>query len=389
MGFIYLLISIAFALENNSLGDNNISTVFKDGLKISSDIPHAEFKFRFRMQNRFSYEDYDSLDSTKDVSDFSVRRLRLRLDGSVIDPRLGFNLQLSFTRGDMDWDTDPFPGVLRDAAISWKWNNNHITYFGLRKLPGNRQRVISSGQQELVDRSLANATFNIDRDYGLQSWHRFFEDHPIWLKMAVTNGDGRSRSSQRSGLSYTVRAEWLPLGDFKNGGDYFEGDLEYETSAKLSLGGVYNLNRQTQRLGGQIGSLLANSQVRDLENIIADILFKYRGWAFSAEYFRRNADLPQVTATQTIYDGVGQTAQLSYTFSNHWAPVLRWTQIVPDDHLSSRLAEREQYTVGITKYIDAHRIKAQVDATWEKEKEAGSRDVHNHQFYRVQLEVGI
>jgi hypothetical protein len=38
--------------------------------------------------------------------------------------------------------------------------------FGQTKLPGNNQRVVSSGS-EFTDRTINNSRFNIDRDFGL------------------------------------------------------------------------------------------------------------------------------------------------------------------------------------------------------------------------------
>ena len=38
---------------------------------------------------------------------------------------------------------------------------------GQYKIPFSRQRVISSGNQQMVDRSIANGEFNLDRDIGI------------------------------------------------------------------------------------------------------------------------------------------------------------------------------------------------------------------------------
>ena len=45
-----------------------------------------------------------------------VRRLRLRFGGFLLDPRLTYNLQLSFSRGDQDFDDTGFANIVRDAA---------------------------------------------------------------------------------------------------------------------------------------------------------------------------------------------------------------------------------------------------------------------------------
>ena len=50
---------------------------------------------------------------------------------------------------------------------------NFEIWFGQGKLPGNRERVISSGNLQQVDRSLLNSLFTIDRDFGFQLRHHF------------------------------------------------------------------------------------------------------------------------------------------------------------------------------------------------------------------------
>lgn len=60
---------------------------------------------------------------------------------------------------------------MRDAAVRYNCNE-HLTFiFGQTKLPGNRQRVISSGEQQFAERSIVNAAFNFDRDFGVQFYY--------------------------------------------------------------------------------------------------------------------------------------------------------------------------------------------------------------------------
>lgn len=60
-------------------------------------------KFQFRIQNRAAYNSVSNSDLTPDSFEFRVRRLRLKLEGFAVDPRLTYYIQLSFSRGDMDW----------------------------------------------------------------------------------------------------------------------------------------------------------------------------------------------------------------------------------------------------------------------------------------------
>ena len=55
----------------------------------------------------------------------------------------------------------------------WNFHENFELWVGQTKLPGNRERVISSANLQQVDRSLLNSRFNIDRDFGFQLRHHF------------------------------------------------------------------------------------------------------------------------------------------------------------------------------------------------------------------------
>jgi hypothetical protein len=384
--------SYAFAGSNPipDLGFGN------EGVVIKHDPSNFEMAIRFRSQFRFTYEDFEN-EAMQDYADFNVRRMRLRFDGTAFDDRFLYKIQLSFTRGDLDFDTIEYPNVLRDAVVGWRLTDKSTLWFGQTKLPGNRQRVVSSGNLELVDRSLLNATFSIDRDIGLQWYNQIGDQRPFWLKFAISNGEGRSINNKNKEMSYTARAEWLPLGDFTGDGDYYEGDLAFEKNPKIALGMVYNYNPGTNRVGGQIGRIITDGTdsfiLRDIQTVFADFLLKYRGWAFSSEFVARDADDPIVPISATenaaIYKGKAVTAQLSYRLSNNLAPVVRFTKLFPDDEILSLENERTQYTVGLTKYLNQHQVKLQGDLTLEQQRNSSEGVDEDNVMFRLQVEYGI
>src|SRR5690606_33381373 len=150
-------------------------------------------------------------------------------------------------------DTD-VANIVRDAVVFYNFTDNFYISFGQSKLPGNRQRVNSSGELQFAERSLVNATFNVDRDFGIKAYYSsLIAGIPFHFKGAISTGEGRVANVTDDGLAYTGRAAFLPLGAFTNGGDYVEGDLEYEESPKLSIGGGYSFNDRAIRTGGQTG----------------------------------------------------------------------------------------------------------------------------------------
>src|SRR5688572_22286240 len=399
-------INVSYAQENRS--PLNAFTKRGKGFGVVTADSSFSLNFQFRMQNRAAYVSKAEDDLAPESFEFRVRRLRFKFEGFVYDPRLTYYIQLSFSRGDMDWRgpdnaaVNSSPNVVRDAVIYYSPTKNLRLGFGQTKLPGNRQRVISSGDQQFADRSIVNATFNIDRDFGFfVQWTSNF----VNLRGAVTSGEGRNAISSNSGLAYTGRIEFLPLGKFTGSNDYIEGDLEREPSPKVSLATTYSFNDKAVRQAGQLGNDLYDS--RGIRNFEIDALFKYNGWSWYNEYMERNTDDPVTvnssSAIRFIYVGKGYLSQLSYLFKNNFEIAGRYATTIPSKALYDNpdyptLSENkvEQIEVGVTKYLVGHRLKiqgnvihsAQWDLTGATE---GLRDSYASGFWSAifQIEIGI
>lgn len=365
---------------------------FGKGVGLVSPDSIFSLNIRFRIQNRAVFNINDGEQNTFQGK---VRRLRLRFDGFVYNPKITYVIQLSFTPDDMDWERTQFPNILRDAMIFYKVNKHLTIGAGQTKLPGNRQRVNSSGDLQFVDRSIVNATFNVDRDFGLQAKYsnRLVNDFHYVLLGAISTGKGRNFYQEDSELSYTGRVELLPFGLFEAFGDYFEGDLMREESPKVSIGMTVNYNYNTLRTGGQIGQLLYRPT--DMATYMSDWLLKYRGFAFASEFLYRTADNPITYNEQNdiryVYKGLGQNYQASYIFPNNIELAGRYTRLDPSDKISQFEPTREHFTAGMTKYIRGHRLKLQSDLTYEVlhgQSEAWTPDRNNF-ILRFQVELGI
>jgi phosphate-selective porin OprO and OprP len=315
---------------------------------------------RFRMQNRagmrtMSLEDWS-------VRDFEarVRRLRLRFDGFVGTPRLQYYIQLSFSEADQDFENSGEPRIIRDAIVYYSFSPRLYVGFGQAKLPGNRQRVTSSGNMQFADRSIANASFTLDRDFGGFAYYSTQLGPSVFhAKAAITTGEGRDATRTDRGLAYTLRAEWLPWGAFAGNGDYSEGDLEFEPRPKLSLAATYNRNENTVQSGGQIGQPLG--QGVDLDTWIADASFKYRGHAGLLEAMYRESSAFEARGEDGLPTGIsvgmGLNIQYSYTTRQFWELALRYSTVQIHDR--SSLPDQQELLLGVNRYLNGHRIKLQ------------------------------
>lgn len=166
---IIALIVIAFSFVSQAQNDNDIKLAalpyytFGKGVGLTSPDSIFKLNIRFRMQNRATYIHDEEAESSVEAL---IKRLRLKFDGYVGDPRIVYVIQLSFSPGDVGVieDGDNI-NVIRDAVVFYRPNSHWNFGFGQTKLPGNRQRINSSGALQLTDRSINNASFNIDRDF--------------------------------------------------------------------------------------------------------------------------------------------------------------------------------------------------------------------------------
>jgi len=396
--FIFLIL---FSIKKSDAQTNAKmpSYNFSNGIGIVTPDSSFSLNFRFRMQARSAYSTVSESDLSAAEIEARVRRLRMRLEGFVIDPKLNYFIQLSFSRGDMDWvDNDnsainSSPNVVRDAVVIYKPTNNLSLIFGQTKLPGNRQRVVSSSELQFADRSIVNATFNIDRDFGFQAAYTGNISKMYYvLKGAISSGEGRNSVVSDGGLAYTGRLELLPLGKFTNKGDFFEGDLEREPKPKLSIASGYHHNESAARTAGTLGKDLYEN--RNIDVFFSDILFKYNGIALSAEYLNRKTNNPitlnELDMERIVYVGEGKMIQLSYIFKNNFEVAGRYAIVTPYKVVQESELQKREMGLGVTKYLKKHRVKLQGNLFYNTTTDLYIDEVTlNNWTAMFQIELGI
>ncbi len=364
---------------------------FKKGLGITSPDSLFSVNIRFRVQNRISYLKNEGQEA---AFDGQIRRLRLRFDGFIVNPKFLYAIQLSFAPGDVGETIEGENlNVIRDAIVYYNASKHWNFGFGQTKLPGNRQRVNSSGALQLTDRSINNARFNIDRDFGVFINHiNEKKDLFSWnVKSAISTGDGRNYTkSPDNGLAYTSKLEILPFGKFGKDGVYFEGDQYRESSPKLMLSAAYHYNHKAKRQAGVLGSDLY--EARNLRSIFGDVVFKYQGYSFIASYMDRYTSDPITTNKNgdisRVFIGSGLDFQTSYLFKNNFELIGRYSIIHPDDKISTRFPDHKQYSLGLTKYFWEHAFKMQIEASLDRLDYANGPSDENV-YVRFQVEMGI
>jgi hypothetical protein len=379
-------------LSAQSESDERALIKVKNGISISQDSLFL-LNLRFRMQNRIGLTSVSGDDLHISQVEARVRRMRLRLDGYVLNQRMQYYVQLAFSKADQDLEVGTISQIVRDAILYYHFTPNFYMGFGQSKLPGNRQRVISSGQQQFADRSIVNAALTLDRDFGVFAYYTLpLGETRLIFKTAITSGDGRNASVINDGLAYTGRLEFLPFGNFTNGGDYSEGDLEREKMPKVSVAAGYSFNHKSSRTGGQLGSDLY--QFRDFGTFTADFLFKYLGWAYSIEFMDRSSADPltfsSTGAVRYIYTGSGLNQQISYCFPNKVEVAARYSQLWPGQQLHGYERRTDEVWLGGGKYFNGHRIKAQMHLSYRWRDGVLAADHNGNRWGTIfQVEFGI
>lgn len=327
---------------------------------------------------------------------FLVRRARLKFDGFAYSPKLKYKLELGLSNRDISGAsefTSNAPRYILDAVVMWNFYGNFEFWMGQTKLPGNIERVISSGNLQQVDRSLLNSRFNIDRDLGVQIRHHFnlSDKFLVREKLAISMGEGRNiTTGNLGGLQHTARLELLPFGAFKSKGDYSGSDLKREEKPKLLLAATFDTNQDAVKNRSNQGSYMVNDTgfyQTDINTIFIDAMFKYNGFSFMAEYANRTAGDPiakNSDGTLTgdeVQVGSGLNLQTGYLFKNNWEVSGRYTNINLDEDITGE-NPKNQYTLGLSKFLAGHKLKVQTDISYLN-LDGGT----NKLMYRLQLDV--
>lgn len=361
---------------------------YAKGLKFQSEDESVQVKFSFRSQSLVTYDQAGFFGDSAESAEVKalVRRMRLKFGGYVFNPNFEYKLELGFTNrdigsGSITNQVNKAPNMILDAVLKYHLSEHSTIWFGQTKLPGNRERVISSQALQFVDRSDVNSKFNIDRDFGIQyRYNNSIGEVPFNVALAVSAGEGRNITiTNEGGYCYTGRVEVFPFGAFTKKGDYFGSDLKREEKPKLSLAASYDFNQQTNRSMGQLGTFVfdtaGNYMFNDIATTFVDMMFKFNGWSVAGEYAIRTLG----EEMSGFKMGNGGVIQAGYLFDNNMELAARYTSVNLGSNENS-LSNRTEYTLCLSNYILEHKLKWQTDVAM----------INGEDFrFRFQLEFGI
>lgn len=377
----------------------NISTKLGNGLL---NFTAKDSLWGVNIGSRIQFLSTVNWDSNKDGlhnpnSSMLVRRARLKLAGFAFTPKLKYKVEIGLSNNDISGAsefTGNSPRYILDAVLKWNFYENFELWLGQTKLLGNRERIVSSANLQLVDRSLLNKRFNIDRDIGFQLRHHFNLSNNFIVREALSfsQGEGRNITTGNiGGHQYTAHLELLPFGNFKQNGDYIGGDLEKEETPKLAFAIGYDFNNNAVKNKSNLGTYMKNDigfYKTDISTVFVDAMFKYNGFSFMGEYAYRNAKDPIAKNSDgsltgdTVQVGRGFNLQSGYVFGKNWELAGRYTNISLDK--ITQKGDENQYTIGLSKYIVGHKLKVQTDISY-----LDVATSTNELMYRLQVDIHL
>lgn len=321
----------------------------------------------------------ESNDGFGDSNQFSSKRTFFQLDGRAIKEKVSFFVQLDFS----------LPNPLMDAWLAYHPTESITISFGQKQnFANNREMLYREDRLQFVNRSFLSQNFsNTGREFGVFISSKFGDKFGINPMLSVTSGDGRnsfgtdSRDTDFGGFKYGGRLDLYPLGYFKDGNDVTSTDLGREESVKIAFGIAGSINKgASNSVGEGHGDFLLYDENQannfpDYTQIYTDLLLKYQGFSFLAEYVNASAsnlDLVFTDANSTQILVPGQISeflvlgdsfnlQTGYVTKSGYSLDLRYESLSPEfeNNVNSILQNSSAFTVGFTKYFKGNNLKVQ------------------------------
>ncbi len=357
---------------------DNDASGFKLGKGLVVSSQDGDFGLETRLRAQFLYtiasEQDDDGEWGPATEGLQIRRARLQFKGHFWGKHNKFKTEFAVSPRDVGVKDSSSSGTPSTSLLlDWYLDFDHVRDLSLRvgqyKVPFNRQRVISSGDLQLVDRSIVNSEFTVDRDIGLDIRSKdLFGLDLLKYYLGVYTGEGRNSNNQSDfGMMYLARVEILPMGGFK---DYAEVDFERLATPKMSIGLGYGYLDRAKRDRGIIGSAPADGGTTDFNLLNGDIMLKYAGLSvFSEAMWRKGTrdpgnavdDMGVAIAEAPLLDGYGAMLQAGYLLPKSRFEIAARGGIVRPTGDDSALDEEDEVGGGVSYYFAQHPFKLQAD----------------------------
>lgn len=247
-----------------------------------------ELQVGARLQLRFAVpDDQDPVTfadfTNQDTRVFKINRARLKVGGHAYQP--WFKYYFEYELGN---------SILLDYRImfeKWPWLNFKA---GQWKVEYTRERFVSSGSQQLVDRSLLNRNFTVDRQQGVSVYGLLdgggIANFNYWLGIFTGTGLDAAQNDDDK-MMYFGRLQWNFLGREVpfSGGDV---EISEKPAGIIAIAAVTNTSPYTRFSSAGGGNLLGFEGTNDGQYTVKqyqlETAFNYKGFSWASEWHRKN-----------------------------------------------------------------------------------------------------
>ncbi len=385
----------------------------KKGFGFKTEDGNWATRIQWRSQLRFTTPERDDPDTSSDFTDkaehtFELRRVRIKVGGHGFKPWVTYYMEI-------DWQGSSNSGTAAGNTRVLDWRITLEKYKALQirlgqwKINYNRERVDSSGKQTMVERSISNSVFTIDRQMGILVMGRLFpgKAYDMNYYAGIFNGSGRGEANDDDQLMYMARLQWNIFGRKLK---WEQIDIKYHKNpaATLGIGGYTNVGKCTRWSSSGCGTLVQNTSLGNsftsdssaavgqfkTEGIMQEFALKYRGLNIQEEvHWKQVKDNGPAGTGQSKTNLMGGYVVGSY-FPHHIAPAIpkplniayRYSWV--DPNVFSSNDELREHTFGVNWLFAGHRNKLTADVT-HMELEQSSGNPLTEQRVRVQWDVSF
>ena len=343
-----------------------------------------------RLQFRFATPSDNDPVTFNDFNDqqnsvFKINRSRLKVGGHAYQPWLKYY-----------WEYDLGRSNLLDFRVmieKWEWLNLKL---GQWKVEFSRERRISSGGQQLVDRSILNRNFTVDRQQGVELYGRLRDkgalDFSYWAGVFTGTGRG-ARDNDDKNLMYFGRLQWNFLGEalgFKS----VDFEIHQKPAAIIAVAGVTNRSSFT-RFSSAGGGVLAGFEEQNpgqyrMNQVNLETALMYKGLSWQSEFHTKEiVDHFNNKQTSTLTGYYLQAGYLAHQSINWWPEPLeiaaRYAHYDPSEVSDYNL---DEVSLAFNWFFKQHKNKLSMEVS-NFDYETPQTNVENEWRFRVQWDISF
>lgn len=399
-GLLLLLVflSVSYSQTVYAQAENDTLKVEKDwkidygakGFELRSADNKYLLQIQSRLQFRFATPSDNDPVTFNDFNDdnntvFKINRSRLKVGGHAYKPWLKYFWEYELGRSNLlDF---------RVMIEKWEWLNLKL---GQWKVEFSRERRISSGGQQLVDRSILNRNFTVDRQQGVELYGRLRDkgalDFNYWVGVFTGTGRG-ARTNDDKNLMYFGRIQWNFLGE-DLGFTSVDFKIHEKPAAIIAVSGVTNRSSFTRFSSAGGGFLMGFEEQQPgqyrLNQFNVETALMYKGLSWQSEYHIKEVIDKLNANQQTMLRGYyAQAGYLAHQSFNWWPEPLeiaaRYAHYEPSENLDYNL---DEISLAFNWFFNRHRNKLSAEVS-NFDYETRNANLENEWRFRLQWEISF